>query len=172
MNNGEASLVVSYTVQVDLQVALDESEALRPQLPTLCQFQAWVSEVLKYTKVNGAAEVSIRVVDKDEMTDLNQTYRHKSGTTNVLSFPYSCPDGVNIALLGDIAICLPVIVEESSNQMKKFIDHWAHMVLHGMLHLLGYDHISAVQAEEMEKLEIEILAAFNITDPYGEIENK
>lgn len=156
---------------VDLQLALDESDSLAVHVPTIDQFESWVVEVLQRLDRTQKTELTIRVVDKSEMSTLNQTYRQKSGPTNVLSFPFSAPKGVELALLGDIIICLPVIVEESEIQGKPIVDHWAHMVVHGALHLLGFDHILVEQAEEMENLEVEILARFKIMDPYGETVN-
>ena len=162
MKSSDHNNLLQQNISVDLQVALDESSALKSQVPSLQQFESWVSEVFNFIKRTNDAEVSIRVVDLTEMATLNETYRQKSGPTNVLSFPFSAPEEVDSALLGDvllgdIAICLPVIIQESSNQEKKVIDHWAHIVIHGTLHLLGYDHVSTRQAEKMEAMEIAIL---------------
>jgi len=164
------------TIIVDLQLACTESKQFDLPLPTFQQFEAWIAAVLEFVTWRKNTEVTIRVVDVDEMTMLNETYRKKMGTTNVLSFPFSpfstSPEGnVANALVGDIVICATVIFQESEQQKKTCIDHWAHMVVHGMLHLLGYDHLSNQQAEEMESLEIKIMKRLKISNPYGETKN-
>ncbi|MFV2056445.1 MAG: rRNA maturation RNase YbeY [Thiohalomonadales bacterium] len=160
-------------VVVDLQLACTESTQFDLQLPMFQQFEAWIVAVLAFVDWRKNTEVTIRVVDGDEMTMLNETYRKKIGTTNVLSFPFSpYPEGkVENVLVGDIVICAMVICQESEQQNKTCIDHWAHMVVHGMLHLLGYDHLSNQQAEEMESLEIKIMKYLKISNPYGETKN-
>ena len=112
------------------------------------------------------AELSIRIVDEAESADLNHTYRHKSGPTNVLSFPCEVPDGVPLDLLGDLVICAPVVAREAQAQGKASEAHWAHMVIHGVLHLRGYDHIDTAEAERMEALEIDILSRLGYPNPY------
>lgn len=113
-------------------------------------------------------ELTIRIVDEDEMTALNDAYRGKHQPTNVLSFPADStglpPDVVTP--LGDIVVCASVVAREARTQGKPEGDHWAHLVIHGVLHLLGYDHGSAGEAREMEDLEIDILRRFGIADPY------
>ena len=113
-----------------------------------------------------AAEITIRLVDSDESQQLNNQYRGKDKPTNVLSFPFEVPTGIELDLLGDLVICAPVIAAEAIEQNKSENAHWAHMVIHGCLHLLGYDHINDQEAEEMEALEIALLAKLNIADPY------
>lgn len=114
-------------------------------------------------------EVSVRVVDRDEIRGLNRDYRHCDGPTNVLSFPAGdiegLPEDVGRAL-GDIVVCAPVIADEAADQCKTTRDHWAHMIVHGTLHLLGYDHEDVADAETMETLEVAILADLGIADPY------
>lgn len=135
-------------------------------LPTPEQFDNWVSAALKGRHEQG--EVCIRVVDKAESQMLNSTYRQKDKPTNVLSFPFEVPEGVPLDILGDLVICADVVAEEAAEQGKQAKDHWAHMVIHGCLHLLGFDHINDNEAEEMEALERQILAGLNIADPYSE----
>ena len=115
-------------------------------------------------------ELTIRLVDEEEMTALNRAYRNKAQPTNVLSFSADAaglPPGTEKPL-GDIAICAPVVAREARVQGKREGDHWAHLVVHGVLHLLGYDHQGVVQAHQMEDLEIDILRRFGIDDPYAE----
>jgi probable rRNA maturation factor len=151
-------------VQLDLQVAVDAD------LPTEEQFQAWLNAALADRRQK--AELTIRVVDADEMTTLNRDYRHKDKVTNVLSFPFEMPDGIDADeagdLLGDIVICAEVVEKEAQEQGKNSEAHWAHMVTHGVLHLLGYDHIEAAEADEMEALETQILGAQGYDNPYAE----
>ena len=112
------------------------------------------------------AEVAIRIVDEAESAELNATYRHNAGPTNVLSFPFEVPEGVPNELLGDLVICAPVVEREAREQGKAPEAHWAHMVVHGMLHLQGYDHIENSEAEAMEAEEIVILAKLGFPNPY------
>lgn len=112
------------------------------------------------------AEVFIRIVDEAGSAELNQTYRHKLGPTNVLSFPCETPPGVPNLLLGDLVICAPVVEREAREQDKPAEAHWAHLVVHGVLHLRGYDHIEDDDAERMEAVEIDILARLGYPNPY------
>lgn len=112
------------------------------------------------------AEMTVRIVDVDESAQLNETYRHKSGPTNVLSFPFESLPGIDLPLLGDLVICAPIVVREANEQNKTTKAHWAHMVVHGSLHLQGYDHIEPQQAEQMEALEIDILGRLGFSNPY------
>jgi probable rRNA maturation factor len=112
------------------------------------------------------AELSIRIVDEAESAEFNQTYRHKTGPTNVLSFPCEVPVGVPHDLLGDLVICAPVVEREAQEQGKLAEAHWAHMVVHGVLHLLGYDHLQDDEAVQMESMEIEILSGLGYPNPY------
>lgn len=117
------------------------------------------------------AEVLIRVVDSQEISALNEQYRHKQGPTNILSFPFEVPEAVKgVNLLGDLVVCASVLEAEAQAQQKALQDHWAHIVIHGILHLLGYDHIDESDAQEMETKEILILQQLSIDNPYQEKE--
>lgn len=114
------------------------------------------------------AEVSIKIIGEAESAELNSTYRHKTGATNVLSFPMGAAGEVEkLLLLGDLAICAPVVQAEALTQGKSLSAHWAHMVVHGMLHLQGYDHIREDEAARMERLEVDIMAGLGYNDPYN-----
>lgn len=116
------------------------------------------------------SDINVRIVDESESAALNSQYRHKDRPTNVLSFPSDLPDAVSAILetypLGDLVICQSVVQREAHEQGKSLNDHWAHMVIHGVLHLLGFDHQNDSEAEQMESLEVKILTSFNINDPY------
>ena len=136
------------------------------ELPTEAQFNTWVEAALSKQLKEG--ELCIRIVSTEESQTLNHTYRGKDKPTNVLSFPFEVPEGIPLQLLGDLVICAEVVRKEAIEQNKALFDHWAHMVVHGCLHLIGFDHINDAEAEEMESLEREILASINIADPYRE----
>ena len=146
---------------LELQVATEFAD-----YPAEMQFQSWMDTVLSDTAQN--SEIVIRLVDKAESAELNQQYRHKSGPTNILSFPFEAPEDIVMELLGDLVICAPLIAEEAIQQNKQPLHHWAHITIHGILHLLGYDHIQDQEAEEMEALEIKFLQKLNIANPYQE----
>lgn len=129
-------------------------------LPQSAKFKRWANAALK-NKID-AAEITIRIVDKAEISALNATYRHKNKPTNVLSFPLQSEP----FLVGDLAICAEVVLEEAQAQAKMPEAHWAHMVVHGILHLLGYDHEQDDQAIQMETEEINILATLGFSNPY------
>jgi probable rRNA maturation factor len=147
------------TIILDLQQACDA-----PNLPTYKQFQRWVDTALNSYKKD--FEVTIRLVEVRESQSLNLQYRKKDKPTNVLSFPFEVPEGIELDLLGDLVICAEVVAQEANVQHKTFDNHWAHMVIHGCLHLLGYDHIDDVEATEMEALETKLLKSLEISDPY------
>lgn len=149
------------TVTVDLQIAYEG------QVPELTLFQKWAEAALQ-EDVTEDCELSIRLVEIEESAELNKTYRAKSGPTNVLSFPFDSPIPMEPKLLGDLVICVPVVEKEAVEQAKQLEHHWAHLVVHGCLHLLGYDHIENDQAEEMEAFEVEILQTLAIDNPYLE----
>ena len=113
-----------------------------------------------------SGDVCVRVIDEQESRALNFQYRERDEPTNVLSFPVDLPSGVAAVVLGDLAICAPVVAREAREQRKDARDHWAHMVVHGVLHLGGYDHETPSDAAAMEALEIELLAAMGVSNPY------
>ena len=115
---------------------------------------------------NGDGDLTIRIVDREEGAELNRRYRNGSRDTNVLSFGYANDPGVPPGLLGDVVICAPVVSDEACAQSKSLEAHWAHMVVHGVLHLCGYDHERAAAAAEMEALETRILTALGFPGPY------
>lgn len=134
-------------------------------MPASEDFQTWVEAALKDRR--DAAELAIRVVDRAESQQLNRDYRGKDAPTNVLSFAAELPDGVELALLGDLVICAAVVAEEAREQGKTELAHWAHLTVHGTLHLLGFDHISSVDAKRMEAEERQVLADLGYADPYA-----
>ncbi|OOF08807.1 MULTISPECIES: rRNA maturation RNase YbeY [unclassified Salinivibrio] len=146
---------------VDVQLACDNTDGL----PSDDQLQAWFEHAVRNAREQ--AEVTIRLVDEGESQSLNRDYRGKDKPTNVLSFPFDAPPGIDIDLLGDLIICRQVVEREAEQQGKQLMDHWAHMVVHGSLHLLGYDHIEDDEAEQMEALERDILATMGVPDPYA-----
>ena len=152
------------SVILDLQLACADTS----NLPGGADFQRWLdAAVLPFQE---EAEVTIRLVDEAESNQLNLTYRGKDKPTNVLSFPFECPPGVELPLLGDLIICRQVVEREANEQNKPLLAHWAHMVVHGSLHLLGYDHIDDEEAEEMEALEVEFMQALGYDNPYQDDE--
>ncbi|XXN64262.1 rRNA maturation RNase YbeY [Enterobacter ludwigii] len=147
-------------VILDLQLACADEN----HLPAEHEFQRWLEAAV--TPFQPESEVTIRLVDEAESNELNLTYRGKDKPTNVLSFPFEAPPGIELPLLGDLIICRQVVEQEAAEQGKTVEAHWAHMVVHGTLHLLGYDHIEDEEAEEMEALETEIMLALGYPDPY------
>jgi probable rRNA maturation factor len=135
-------------------------------LPSDNAIITWAQTALQ-DRVPEGTELCIRLVDKPEIQTLNREYRHKDKPTNVLSFPIDLPEEVDVPLLGDIVICAPIVFEEAQAQNKTYEAHFAHMIVHGCLHLLGYDHETDEQANQMEPLEIDILALINIPNPYS-----
>lgn len=153
------------TAIIDVQQAFEGDEAILSAIPSPSELELWANAVLKYEGLT-EQEVTIRFTDEAESQSLNHEYRGKDKPTNVLSFPFEAPPGIEINLLGDLVICAPVISREAEEQQKKVGDHYAHMTVHGLLHLMGYDHIDDADAEEMESKEIYILASLGIDDPY------
>lgn len=152
------------SVILDLQLACESEQGL----PAEADFQRWLDgAVLGFQQ---EAEVTVRLVDEAESHELNLTYRGKDRPTNVLSFPFEAPPGIELPLLGDLVICRQVVEREAAEQGKPLLSHWAHMVVHGSLHLLGYDHIEDDEAEEMEQLERDIMQEMGYADPYADDE--
>ena len=156
-------------IEVVLQSASNVDE-----VPDVDAFERWIGAAVSAVRP-GPAQVSVRLVDESESAGLNQRYRQRQGPTNVLSFPFEIPPGAQDAgleaMLGDLVICAPVVIREADAQGKPVGAHWAHMAVHGTLHLLGHDHIEPEQAREMETLETKVLAAMGYADPYLESEN-
>ncbi|UUM31219.1 rRNA maturation RNase YbeY [Vibrio japonicus] len=148
------------SIELDLQLAVEDENGL----PQFDDIHHWLSRAVE--KFQPQAEVTVRIVDEEESHQLNHDYRGKDKPTNVLSFPFEAPPGMEIDLLGDLIICRQVVEREAAEQDKPLMAHWAHMVVHGSLHLLGYDHIEDDEAEEMESLETEIMQSMGFEDPY------
>ena len=152
---------------VDVQFACDDSG-----VPSEKDIQDWVEFAAGQSgrMPDSDVDVAVRIVDVAEIQSLNHLYREKDAPTNVLSFPAGEMDGLPrdaARQLGDIVVCAPVVSEEAARQGKSLGDHWAHMLVHGVLHLLGYDHENDADANEMERLEIAILKDRGIADPYA-----
>ena len=148
------------SIELDLQIAVENEQGL----PSEQDIQLWLDKTIPQFQEN--AELTVRIVDTQESHQLNHDYRGKDKPTNVLSFPFEAPPGVELDLLGDLIICRQVVEKEAEEQSKPLLAHWAHMVVHGSLHLLGYDHIEDDEAEEMESLETEIMQTMGFEDPY------
>jgi len=175
--------ILTVNLELDLQIAPEIGEK-RLNLPDQALIERWILSALLTANATGDNQLTVRIVDEPEIKTLNESYRHKSGVTNVLSFPFETPPEIPMEslgelfgdsfdksfgkLLGDIIICAPVVQQEARLQHKPLGDHWAHLIVHGTLHLLGYDHLSELQAEKMETMEINILAEFGIPNPYTE----
>jgi probable rRNA maturation factor len=168
------------TIDVTVQLAV-VPDGLAPDEEALMErIDHWVRAALNHPDVNWcreatwsypepvhtAAQLTVRIVDEDEGTALNRDYRGREGATNVLSFPFAEPFMLQPPLLGDVVICAPILVEEARQQNKSLQAHWAHLVVHGVLHLLGYDHEDERQADVMETLEMKILVQLGFADPY------
>ena len=139
-------------------------------LPAPRSFRIWIELALKGAKRRRTTEINVLITDAEIGRALNRDFRGKDYATNVLSFPTELPPGVKSPLIGDLAICAPVVAREAEEQGKSLRDHYAHMVMHGTLHLLGYDHIDEHEAERMEALETKLLASLGIADPYAPID--
>lgn len=149
---------------VDLQIASENEQSL----PELAQIETWVNAAIMAAsdEAREEAELTVRIVDTAESQELNSQYREKDKPTNVLSFPFQNPPGITLPLLGDLIICKSVVEKEAVEQNKRLISHWAHMLIHGTLHLLGYDHIDEEEAETMERIETNLMIELGYNDPY------
>ncbi|MFK7160534.1 rRNA maturation RNase YbeY [Marinospirillum sp. MEB164] len=152
-------------IELDLQIATQAADEV---LPSLTDLQSWLD--LAYPADQPATEVTLRLVDEEESQALNAAYRGKDSPTNVLSFPFEAPIDLppeaELSLLGDLVICVPKVLEEAQQQGKAPLHHWAHLVIHGLLHLQGWDHETEAEAEAMESHEVQLLAQLGIPDPY------
>lgn len=137
----------------------------RAGLPAAATLRAYAEAALAGRREDG--ELSVRIVDADEGRALNRDYRDKDYATNVLSFSAELPPGVPLPILGDLVLCAPVVAREAEEQGKPLKHHYAHMLVHGVLHLLGHDHMDEAEAEAMETIEREVLAGLGIPDPYA-----
>lgn len=147
-------------IKINLQTAYSKND-----MPTLNDFKKWASETLRgRTNKN---ELTIRIVDEQESEQLNKQYRLKSGPTNILSFPYEDLPNVKNNLIGDLVICAPLVEQEANKYKKTSQAHWAHLTIHGCLHLLGYDHIKESDSQLMESVEISLLKKLGFKDPYA-----
>lgn len=149
-------------LELDIQLADEAAE-----LPAGADFERWIEAALKGAAVQASGALSLRLVGLEEGAALNSTWRQKAGPTNVLAFPG--PEGLPAGMpreFGDLAICLPVVLREAAEQGKAPVDHLAHLVVHGTLHLLGYTHDEEADAARMEALETRVLGTLGIADPY------
>ncbi len=157
---------VSAKVTVDVQVA-----SAVTSVPDQATIQCWIQDAVRAIDPERVCEVSVRIVDEDEGRSLNQRYRGKDYATNVLAFPgtdslHHLPPELP-RILGDIVVCGPVVEREAEHQHKAVVDHWAHLLIHGTLHMLGHDHESDDEAGKMEKIETRLLEQYGIRDPYS-----
>jgi len=155
-------------IDIDLQWGIDEQA-----IPTMEQCQKWVHASVLEPRCFEPVEMTIRIVDQQESQQLNADYRDKDKPTNVLSFEFEQPPGLvdigeELPYLGDLVICAEIVAKEAQEQNKSLEAHWAHMIIHGTLHLQGYDHIDEYDAEEMEGIEIEIMQNLGYANPYSE----
>lgn len=149
---------MSLILEIQNSVASDD-------VPSKGEFSAWAEAAL-VGDAGTERELTIRIVDEHECAHLNKTYRGKEGPTNVLSFTHEDPPGVQTNILGDLVICAPIIRREAAEQNKELLAHWAHMVVHGVMHLQGHDHEQTDQAEKMEAIETKVLTGLGFDKPY------
>lgn len=148
-----------------VRLALDVQRASKASdIPSDTHLRRWARAAL--ADLGGSHELTVRIVDANESAALNTEYRHKHGPTNVLSFPFGAPPGLRTRLLGDLVVCADVVRREAREQGKPPLAHWAHMIVHGVLHLRGFDHLTDADARVMETLETEILARLGYPNPY------
>ena len=152
---------------MNIELHLSRSSGLSPKgIPQRASFMYWVGAALHAARRRRFAELSIRLADAEEGRALNRQYRKRDYATNVLSFPAELPAGVALPLIGDLVVCVPVVIREAAEQGKTARDHFAHMTVHGTLHLLGFDHERESDAVQMEALECKVLASLGVADPY------
>ena len=155
---------VGLTMTTHSPLVLDLQMACDALVPSEAQLLLWLQAALPET--HSASELTLRIVGRDESQELNHTYRGNNKPTNILSFPSDLPDYIDERYLGDLVICADVVATEAVEQHKTLDAHWAHMLVHGTLHLLGYDHIEDDEAEAMEVLETQILKSLGFSNPY------
>lgn len=158
-----AETVPVVRLSLDVQRAIDGAD-VPGAVPSDHALRRWARAAL--ADVGGRHELTVRIVGVGESAALNERYRRKRGPTNVLSFPFEAPPGMSTPLLGDLVVCAEVVLREAREQGKTAPAHWAHMLVHGVLHLRGFDHMTPAEAEEMEALETEILARLGYPNPY------
>ncbi|RAP37896.1 rRNA maturation RNase YbeY [Legionella quinlivanii] len=151
------------TYHVDVQVACEKPLPFAEETVI-----SWAQSALLTHKPS--AEITLRFVDVGEIQELNNSYRKKNKPTNVLAFPSAIPEHIELdfPFLGDVIVCPQVLDEESREQEKSLESHWAHIIIHGVLHLLGYDHIEAKDEQQMQQQEIQLLEQFGFPNPYNE----
>ncbi len=149
-----------------LELHLQNEQGLG-DVPSLDVFKTYILSSLqhKYSRL----EQLVRVVTKDEIQLLNKQYRQKNKPTNILSFPAEQHEFLDYACLGDLVICAEIVKDEAEVQNKQLAHHWAHLIIHGMLHLQGYDHLEMTEAKNMESLEIKILKTLGVDNPYNDV---
>lgn len=162
-------------LNLDVQYALPEGESAS-DLPAQEVMQGWALQALQQAGYHKDAEITLRFVGGSEIQELNRMYRHIDRETNILSFPFdegdeqagelSFCDGVHLNLLGDLVVCVSVLRREAAEQHKTLHEHLCHLIVHGCLHLLGFDHIEEPEAEEMEALETKVVMSLGYKDPY------
>ena len=152
--------------EVELQIATVDQEGI----PTEETLAKWAQTALEIGGRKTDAELTVRIVQSDEIQALNGIYRHKDSPTNILSFPFECPPEVDLPLIGDLVVCLAVLKKEALEQGKSVEEHFAHLIVHGCLHLIGYDHIDAEDALVMEPLEVKAVMALGYDNPYKDDE--
>ncbi|NOZ53912.1 MAG: rRNA maturation RNase YbeY [Gammaproteobacteria bacterium] len=158
-------------MDLDYQIALQGGRQ-QYYLPSEIQVKDWINSVLQsleFDRDKEKVQLTVRIVSEQEMIQLNSQFRGKHRVTNVLSFPFESPKSVYLPLLGDVVVCAAVVNAEARQQLKQDEQHWAHMIVHGVLHLLGYDHLDEHDAQRMELLERNVLSTLGFPNPYGEI---
>ncbi|AJC50634.1 rRNA maturation RNase YbeY [Coxiella endosymbiont of Amblyomma americanum] len=152
-----------------MKLSISVQNATKFSVPSLLELRRWVGitfQCIPVTIDNGLSELTIRFIDQNESATLNKIYRNQRGPTNILSFFYGTIPGFPEDLIGDLAICSPLVFQEAKTQKKFLQAHFAHLVVHGVLHLLGYNHVKMQEALEMETLEIAVLSQFGYKNPY------
>lgn len=153
-------------VTVELQNASLDQDGL-PSEETL---ETWAQKALEIGGRTADAELTVRLVEPQEIQSLNALYRHIDRPTNILSFPFECPEEVELPLIGDLIVCMQVLRREAEEQGKSVDEHFAHLIVHGCLHLIGYDHIEPQDAQIMEPLEVKAVMALGYDNPYKDDE--